>query len=240
MLHRKMSPKLHKRSCDIKMRLVPCGSGWTDVYFDICGDSHYFIISNVMGNQFSDFLRILYHLHPNHGDPANADDIMEYKYGLCTKDETGYHVVKVLDQLQDEEPSSTYQDIPWKAQFTWDEERARSNWTLERIPNQSEEFMLKVHIVHERSEVKIYDYEIPYKDLCYAVAKACTDMLKEYGFYGYHYSTFTEDINIRHLLFLKSVALDNYDARKLTYYQEKGHGETTSLEKELELLLFDM
>ncbi len=240
MLRRKISSKLCKRSCDIKMKLVPYGGGWTDVYFDICGDSHCFIISSVLGYQFSDFLRILYHLHPNHGDSEKADDIIEYKCGLCAKDKNGYHVVRVLNQLQDAEPPFVYQDIPWKAQFTWNEEGAQSNWTLERIPNQAEEFTLKIHIVHERSEVKIYDYEVPYKDLCYAVAKACTDMLKEYGFYGYHHSTYTQDLNIRHLLFLKSVALDNYDARKLTYYEEKGHGETTSLKKELELLLFDM
>ena len=60
MLRRKISSKLCKRSCDIKMKLVPYGGGWTDVYFDICGDSHYFIISSVLGYQFSDFLRILY------------------------------------------------------------------------------------------------------------------------------------------------------------------------------------
>jgi len=100
--------------------------------------------------------------------------------------------------------------------------------------------MLKLHIEHHRDEIKIYNYYVLYKDFCYAVAKACTEMLKEYGFFGYHHSIYCHDINMRHLLLLKSIALDNFEARELTYYNEKGHGETTDLHKELELLLFDM
>ena len=72
------------------------------------------------------------------------------------------------------------------------------------------------------------------------MAKAYTDVLKEYGIYGYHHSVYTQDLHIRYLLFLKAVALDCFDARKLTYYNEKGHGETTDLNQELALLLFDM
>ena len=88
--------------------------------------------------------------------------------------------------------------------------------------------------------MNIYHYEVPYRDLCYAVAKACTEMLKEYGFYGYHHSTYVQDMNVRYLLFIKSIALDNFEARQLTYYKEKDHGETSDFIKEMDLLLFDM
>ena len=57
---------LKKHNCDIKMRVVPYGGGWTDVYLDICGDSHYFIISNVFADSsFSELLCKLYHLYPH-------------------------------------------------------------------------------------------------------------------------------------------------------------------------------
>lgn len=232
--------KLKKRDCGINMRLVPYGAGWTDVYLDIEGDHLHFVISDVLGNQFDDLLRVLYHFHPKNGDPENADDIIECKCGICAKTDTGFEVVKIVDELRDEEHPWGYIDIPWKADFTWDEEGAHSKWTLERTPDESKDFMLKIHIEQHRAETTTYDYEVRYKDFCYAVAKACTETLKEYGFFGYHHSTYTQDMNIRYLLFLKSVALDNFEARNLTYYEEKGHGETTVLNKELELLLFDM
>lgn len=63
---------------------------------------------------------------------------------------------------------------------------------------------------------------------------------KKHGFWGYHQATYTEDLNIRMLLFLKSIALGNMEARELTFYDEQGEGETADFNKELELLLFDM
>ncbi len=237
-LWNKEKPK--KRDCGIKMKIVPYGAGWTDVYLDLAGDHLYFIISEVMGNQFDDLLKILYHLYPDQSDPERVDELMEYKCGICAETETGYEVVKIVDDLHDIKLPVVVRDIPWKADFTWDEEGACSDWTIERVPDQSEDFLLKIHIEHHRAETKIYDYEVSYRDFCYAVAKACTEMLKEYGFYGYHYSTYTQDMNIRYLLFLKSVALNNFEARKLTCYDEEGHGETTDLQRELELLLFEM
>ena len=50
----------------------------------------------------------------------------------------------------------------------------------------------------------------------------------------------TQDLKVRHLLFLKGAALGNLDACKLTYYEKKGFGETSDFAKEIELLLFDM
>lgn len=47
-------------------------------------------------------------------------------------------------------------------------------------------------------------------------------------------------MNIRYLLFFKSIALGNMEARELTFYDEKGKGETSDFSKEIELLVFDM
>lgn len=236
----KRKPKLKKRDCGIKMKLVPYGAGWADVYLDICGDHHYFIISCVIGSPFEHLLAVLYHMYPNNNDPEETDRFVDCKIGICAQDKQESKVIEILDHFNEVPPGTRYRDIPWRASFTWNEEGAESRWTLERIADESTNFMLKIHIEHERDETKTYDYEVPYKDFCYAVAKAYTDVLKEYGLYGYHYSVFTQDLHIRYLLFLKAAALDYFDARHLTYYDEKGHGETTDFRKELELLLFDM
>ena len=74
----------------------------------------------------------------------------------------------------------------------------------------------------------------------YAVTKVCTEALKKHGFTGYHSATYTQDFNVRQLLFLKGVALGNLDACELTYDEENGAGETSDFAKELALLLFDM
>lgn len=76
-------------------------------------------------------------------------------------------------------------------------------------------------------------------DLCYAVAKACTEVLKTYGFYGYRYSTMLDCFNIFKLLYIKSVALGNFETRELHRVDSSG-ALATDFEKEIELLLFDM
>ena len=94
-------------------------------------------------------------------------------------------------------------------------------------------------------EIKNYDtvlknYTVKTKDLCYAVAKACTKVLKEYGFYGYRYSTEFDSFNLHQLLYIKSFALGNFEARELTPNSENLCAVRTSFEKEMELLMFDM
>ena len=231
---------LVKRDCGIKMRLVPYGGGWTDLYADFGDGEIYFIISNVMEAGFESLMRALYCLYPAHGGSWHDDDIIDYKYGICEHSNGGYVVTKVIDDTHEMEPPFTYQNIPWRAHFIWDEEGAESRWTLEREPNQDETFMVKLHIEHERTETKVYDYKFKYEDLCYAVADACTKALKKHGFNGYHAATYEEDVNVRFLLFLKAVGLRNMEACETTWYQEKGKGETSDFAKEIELLLFDM
>ena len=100
--------------------------------------------------------------------------------------------------------------------------------------------MLKIRIDIFRDATESHCYVVRYADFCYAVAKACTETLKMHGFFGYHHATFTQDMSVRYLLFLKSIALGNFEARELTFYKEKERGETCSFQKEMELLLFDM
>ena len=100
--------------------------------------------------------------------------------------------------------------------------------------------MVILHVEFNREGLKTLDYQIPYEDLCYAVADACTKALKKHGFFGYYSSTYTEDVNLRYLLFLKAVGLRNMEACQVMRYGEKGKGDTSVFSKEIELLLFDM
>lgn len=231
---------LVKRDCGINMRLVPYGGGWTDLYADFGEGELYFIISNVMGPGFMELMRALYYLHPDNGNSDGTDDFIDYKYGILELVNNNYVLTKIIDDTHDMETPFTYRPIPWKAHFQWDEEGAESRWVLEREASEDGSFAVKLHIEIDRSELKIYDYKLNYADLCYAVADACTRALKKHGFLGYHAATYEEDINVRHLLFLKAVALHSMDACEVTWYQEKGKGDTSDFSKELELLLFDM
>ena len=183
-------------------------------------------------------MKALYYIYPEQYDPdsENADDIIASK--ICiTNEKTG--VISLYESLDEITPPVAYSELPWKAEFDWDEESAHSHWRLERTPTLDTDFMLKINIEICRNKDNKFTYEVRYKDFCYAVAKACTIALKEYGFYGYHYSIYYEDLHIRYLLFIKAVALDCMEVRKLTSHKQ-GKGETTSFNKELELLLFDM
>ena len=228
-----MLEKLKKRDCGISMKLVPYGAGWTDVYLDIGQDKLYFIISYALGNTFTDLLGILYYLHPYNNDPESDEKYVDCWWGLVENDE----VVEIAERI-DKYPC-TIRPVPKKGEFSWDEEGSASNWIIEREPTLDTDFNIKISIDISRNEDKHYEYNVRYKDFCYAVAKTCTEVLKSHGIYGYHHSIYEDDIHLRYLLFIKSVALDNFESRELTDMGDK-NGESSPFEKELELLLFDM
>lgn len=227
---------LQKRDCKIKMKLVPYGSGWTDFYVNFDNEELYFTITSAFGDNFSSLIEALYYLHPKQNDPYDNMDI-EYYDGVIDIIDNEYKVVKIVKQY-DNAPA-IIRPIPYKATFNWQEEGTSSEWTLTREPTEDEDFDLQIDISVYREEEKRYSYKVRYKELCYAVAKTCTKVLKSHGIYGYHYSTYEDDINLRHLLFIKAVALDSLEVRELTDMGDE-LGESTCFEKELELLLFDM
>ena len=220
----------------MELKLVPYGAGWTDVYFNINGDNLYFIITSVWSDQFSKLLEVLYYLHPDQNDPKRNDDV-EYWDGVCQDVNGKSVVVKIVERC--EECPATIQPIPHKAELHWDEEGSSSHWVFTREPTEDEDFELQIDICLRRGDEKNFSYKVRYKDFCYAVAKTCTEVIKSYGIYGYHHSTYEDDINLRHFLFVKAVALDFLDIRKLTDNGD-GLGESSSFEKEMELLMFDM
>jgi hypothetical protein len=164
--------------------------------FDRSRRTNILYVSNVLGDQFSDLVEVLHFFTPEQHDHDFAGKSVECKDGTFEE--------LVNTGNGPELVSRDYIDIPHRAKFYWNEEGGLIDWVLEREPNLARDFAVKVHIEIRRDVYKEYDFEFPYKELCYAVAKA----LKEHGFWGYHYSTYHEDINIRQLLYLKAVALD--------------------------------
>ena len=232
---------LSKRNCGIKMRLVPYGGGWTDVYADFGDGELYFIISNTTGDaDFGTFMRALYYLSPDSRSYEEDYNLVDYKEGICEYMDGKYVVTKIVDNTDGMDLPLTIRPIPWKTHFSWYEEPSASNWVIEREPTEDSSFDVKISIDICRNETKHYEYTVRYDDLCYAVADACTKALKKHGFLGYCSATYTDNINLRYFLFLKAVALRNMEVCDLTFYDGKGEGETGSFEKEIELLLFDM
>ena len=88
------------------------------------------------------------------------------------------------------------------------------------------------------------------RDLCYAIARGCTEALKKYGFKGYTLSTggsyVGDSFDIEEFLFVKAYALNALEVcnAKIEWKHPNPHrlGEarSTSFKDELELLLFDM
>jgi len=93
-----------------------------------------------------------------------------------------------------------------------------------------------------------YRYTIDGRDLCYAIAKACTEAIKKYGLRGYRQitgSNYTGDtFDLDELLFVKAYALGCIDVRYTKELWEIPgrwiRAGCSAFEKELELLLFDM
>ena len=240
MIIQQHSLNLKKRDCNIKMRLVPYGGGWTDVYVTFDKEELYFIITEMWGDNFQTLLRALYFLYPAHTDDEYAEHFMDYKIGYSENDD--YSITKIVDSVSELPKGTPFTNIPWKTEFEWDDERTCcAKWQIERNPDTSPEFDITIKIDISGDEQKHYEYTVPYKDMCYAVADACTKALKKHGFLGFHKATFYEDMSIRYLLLIKAIALGNLEACEVQSFEEiKGEAERSDLMKELELLLFDM
>lgn len=211
-----MNSALKKQDCPIKIKLTPCGNYYLHVAMDIQGDHLEYMPASSVGKQFGAVISALYSLFYEHDD--NHREWRPHKY-VSNEDHT-YTAVSTVE---------------------WDNEGN----IIEIIMSRKYE----VDIDYEKDlieiEIKNYDnvlkrYTVQTRDLCYAVAKACTDVLKEYGFYGYRYSTKYDFFKLHQLLYIKSFALLNFEARELTVENEKEFVDRTSFEKEMELLLFDM
>ena len=213
-----MVNELKKRECDINIKLTPSGTQFLHFEMDVNGDKFDYSPSSAVSVQFGAFVSAVYKLF--------IEDIQD------ERTEWGKH-----EYLCDE----NYVIHTVKTMVSWDEEGADIDIIFSRKVTESIDYendMLDI-------EIRCYDdilkkYTLKTKDFCYAVAKACTEVLKKYGFYGYRYSTEYDHFILYQLLYIKSLALGNFEARELTPNGENNWDMRTSFEKEIELLMFDM
>lgn len=215
--------KLQKHDCPIKIELCDVGAGWLKMKLCIDDEILDFDTTYCMGDGFHALLERLYYLHPNAYDNDYSGNIVE--------------TTEIKTTLNGE---NTVAEVPYKSTFYWDEEGSIINWEFEHKPTLKKEFDLHIKLGIHRNDTDVYkEFTVSYKEFCYALAKACTEMLKKHGINGFHESYWDGDINLRHLLFIKAIALDCTNMIK-TIYNKENDEVCSDINKELELLLFDM
>ncbi len=126
--------------------------------------------------------------------------------------------------------------------------------TLSRCSTQEDIFHIATKGVPDPISVEFsykkgkFKYTVDGRDLCYAIARGYTEALKKYGFQGYLRSTgmqyLGDIVAMEEFLFVKAYALDAIESRELKTVWERPKSwmsaDSSSFEKEIELLLFDM
>ena len=225
--------KLNKRNCDLQIKLTPIGADLLKVQMRIDGTRREFLLSGVLGSQFSSFLTALYCLY-------EEEDLEHWHYRRRNRNLKRERDTRTIDG-----------NYTASAELHWDSEGyGHASITLVResptlLPTPSEAPDPVTVIIRQRKSKR---YTVDGRDLCYAVAKAYTDAMKKYGFKGFYKSCAGYDpgdsIDVRELLFVKAYALDALDAIKTEKAWESPGGwakaDRSVIEKELQLLAFDM
>ncbi len=224
---------LDKKECPLKIK-IDCDAGWSEVQFNYQDKILHFLISYCFDEQLDDLLETLYYLNPNVCDTADPNERLFEEWKEVVHKTGGYHYAYL------------------SSSFMWNEEPAANKWTISRdfveSGDKEWDYSFNLHIKIAKltdpdwdaeKSPEVYSFDIKYCDFCYAVAKAITEMIKKYGFYGYHMSTYNQDLNMRYLLSIKSIALNNFEAVQLNNLPNND-GCASIFEKELELLMFDM
>ncbi len=209
-----------KRDCGIDFHVDFLSQRWQHFDFTINGETYQFTCSAAVSEMLGDFIDVLYELYIESDDEARAKKV---KY---THDDPSSGPITGID-----------------ADFEWDYEGEVLNWKISRRLYEPE-IMLDITLDYEYGE-KISHYRVPYFDLCYAVAKATTELLKRTGIIGYHYLGEWDRIDIHHFLYIKHLGIFGRPIPYLQYpnedFEPYNTGDyKTSFEDEIQLLTFDM
>ena len=230
--------KWKKRDCPIRLELVAYGSGWEDVTLEIGGDRHWYSISGCLGDGFGGLVESLYVLYPH----QSYNEAEKHRWLTAEDEYVGdYKDGKYFNLRLRTDSDSTYFCFPKRAEFYWDLEGHGVSWTLTRESGAAREFKVTVELEEvDGQEKKSFKYVVDYADLCYAVGRALTEVVKKHGFGGFHESVWESDVNIRYLCFLKACGMGKPDAVMPVKVDEEDDGSVSSFKDEIELLMFDM
>ena len=208
---------LQKRDCPIKVKIEPLGAELLDVCFVFGDEKLKYTPSTAMSDdQFGEFVSALYTLY---AEPNSTEGDWHNEWHKRTdRTDSGYKILATTTTVN------------------WDGEGTCMLLEMTREKD-GDTILLRSSMDYGKTH---REFLVNDRDLCYAVAKACTEAIKQFGFYGYRYSTESEPIKIHQLLFLKAYALGNMEIRELMVVDEELDCRKSNFEKELELLLFDM
>ena len=231
--------KLNKRECGISIELIPSGADFLEVVWHIDDDSHMFWASSAMGDQFNSFVEAVYKLYAEGTDSHESN-------------RRASHRAKFF--YSEEDDSLRKGEVKVQTHVNWNGERY--SWTGITFSRKFDDGKVSkgediVEIIICTTETQKYTYFVDGRDLCYAIAKAYTETIKKYGFYGYYATTggdcngIGDAIDIHMLLFIKAYALGAMEVRELEVAWKDTNSRwkrarRTSFEKEMELFLFDM
>lgn len=229
--------KWQKRDCPINLELVAYGSGWEDITLYICGDHHWWSVSGCLGDGFGALVESLYALYPD----QPRDEYEARRLAECDEYVGEYKDGQFVNLRPREKGDSSCFHFPKRAEFYWDLEGAGGvAWKITRESGPAKEFNITIELrCGDEDDATQYKYEVRYSDLCYAVGKAMTEVVKKNGFAGFYVSVWESDINVRHLCFLKACGMGKPDAMQPFEAAETCEA-VSSFEDEIELLMFDM
>ncbi len=227
---------LKKRDCPISIKLLPYGCDDLFITWEIDGDVHRFLSESIISGGFAEFMHAVYNLYHEENDRHEFPRYSNKKVRTASERP---------DLRKGEFQINTY---------VWWDQREYSSVSFSRKDDwYFEGFYVTtpdpVQItIRRRGARQAIRYTVDGKDLAYAIAKAATDAVKRFGFYGYFFSTGSNSecgdlFRMHELLFFKAYALNAMEVRKPTTVWEDEdwhHAEGTDFDRELELLLFDM
>ena len=189
---------MREQYAPIFIKFMPHGGGWAGVSLRAGGDAVEFDISYI-GDDIGTLVDCVYYL----GSVTGTDDMapshldVEYRDGVCieTKDENGAC------------RKETWDGVPCSASLLWDGEGRFMRISMTRSMSLGEDFEVDFEAAVDDETSKVLSCKVSYRDLCHAVAKAVTELINEYGITGLFESTWMSDINFRHLLRIKEIAL---------------------------------
>ncbi len=210
--------------CPLSLEIIPRGTGWADVKLDI-GDDRFDCVISYIGDSIHDLIERVYYLYPDWPHDSYDYRIMEY-----------YDEVETVSTIDGATDKQVWSDVPKRTEMVWDGEGSSVKWTLERPATIENEFDVTLTLEVSQEDESARTYQVKYKDLCYALAKGVTEIFVRYGLIGYYESTWMEDINIRHFLHIKEIAL-GMKIEMESDMQESRSTFTTRLGQEMDLLI---
>ena len=230
-----------KRDCPIKMTINPRSNSYMTVTLDIQGDHHEYDVyaSPESGKNRSE-----------DSDGSGFWQLPHYLYRMYF-----YGPKEPYKQNEslglEPRPTIPNEGHANRIDFRWTEDFRKIGWGIEFPFKVQADSNIRIDIMEylygekewELKEVIAkFSYDVPYRDICYALGKGLHEAVKKYGFMGL-YESYVGEPSVHELCFLKAcgmgrpdflLSLDKDDSDDYHEYKK------TSFADEMELLNFDM